>query len=129
MVKAIDVTGEIARLQPLTGRNSQTTPEEEAAAFARLGALGDLEMFAGSFDGQSSWERHMKGDELVQVLAGETTLTILSDDGEDVLTMSAGMLTVVPQGRWHRFHAPKGVSLMTATPLPTDHSDKDDPRL
>lgn len=129
MVKAINVADELAKLRPLKNRNAQTSPEEEDGVFAMLGALGNAEMFAGSFDGQSPWERHPNGDELVQVFAGETTLTILSDDGEDVLHMTAGMLTVVPQGRWHRFDAPTGVSLMTATPMPTEHSDADDPRV
>lgn len=129
MVKAVSVTEELAKMKPLRNRTAQTSPEEEDGVFARLGVLGDAEMFAGSFDGESPWERHPNGDELVQVFAGETKLTILSDDGEDVLHLSAGMLTVVPQGRWHRFHAPDGVSLMTATPLPTEHSDADDPRL
>ena len=129
MVKAVSVADELAKLKPLKNRSAETTPEEEEGVFARLGSLGNAEMFAGSFDGQSPWERHPNGDELVQVFAGETTLTILSDEGEDVLQLKAGMLVVVPQGRWHRFHAPKGVSLMTATPLPTDHSNADDPRL
>jgi hypothetical protein len=40
------------------------------------------------------------------------------------------MLVVVPQGAWHRFEAPDGVALMTATPKPTEHLtvDVDDPR-
>jgi len=128
MVKLVNVPEELAKLQPLKNRNAQTSSEEEASAFAKLGTLGNSEMFTGSFNGQSPWERHPNGDELVQVFAGETTLTILSDEGEDVLQMTAGMLTVVPQGRWHRFTAPNGVSLMTATPLPTEHSNADDPR-
>jgi hypothetical protein len=32
------------------------------------------------------------------------------------------MLTVVPQGCWHRFQAPHGVTVLTATPQPTDHA-------
>ena len=35
------------------------------------------------------------------------------------------MLTVVPKGCWHRFEAPEGVTVMTATPLPTEHSVED----
>jgi hypothetical protein len=37
----------------------------------------------------------------------------------------------VPQGMWHRFEAPDGVSLMTATPKPTEHLTVDvaDPRV
>jgi mannose-6-phosphate isomerase-like protein (cupin superfamily) len=41
--------------------------------------------------------------------------------------MKAGMLAVVPRGRWHRFQAPDGVTLLTATPQPTDHSTAEDP--
>jgi hypothetical protein len=31
------------------------------------------------------------------------------------------MVAIVPQGAWHRFEAPDGVTLMTATPQPTEH--------
>ena len=41
---------------------------------------------------------------------------------------SAGMLIVVPQGHWHRFEAPGGVTLLSATPQPTDHTSAADPR-
>jgi hypothetical protein len=36
----------------------------------------------------------------------------------------------VPQNTWHRFSAPNGVSIVTATPRPTEHLtvDVDDPR-
>ncbi len=43
------------------------------------------------------------------------------------LDMKAGLITVVPKGRWHRFHAPDGVTVPTATPQPTDHSTAEDP--
>ena len=98
------------------------------AAFARLAAFRDGAIFAGGFSGESAWERHAKGDELVHVLSGAAELTILTDEGPQVLEMSAGTIAVVPQGRWHRFQAPDGVTLMTATPQPTDHSLADDPR-
>jgi mannose-6-phosphate isomerase-like protein (cupin superfamily) len=38
------------------------------------------------------------------------------------------MLIVVPQGHWHRFHAPAGVTLLTATPQPTDYAFTAAPR-
>jgi mannose-6-phosphate isomerase-like protein (cupin superfamily) len=46
------------------------------------------------------------------------------------LTLGPGMIAVVPQGIWHRFDSPDGVTLMTATPQPTDHPavHVDDPR-
>jgi mannose-6-phosphate isomerase-like protein (cupin superfamily) len=128
MVKAVDIQGRLAGLPVLRGRGTDTPEEEVSEAFATLAKFGDGGIFAGSFAGESPWERHSKGDELVQILAGETTLTVLTDDGSQILEMKAGMLTVVPRGCWHRFNAPGGVTVLTATPLPTDHSNADDPR-
>jgi mannose-6-phosphate isomerase-like protein (cupin superfamily) len=128
MVKAVDIKATLEPLPVLHGRTPHTPDEESDKAFATLADYRDGGIFAGSFDGHSEWERHRNGDELVHVLGGETTMTILTDDGPVELTLTAGMLTVVPQGLWHRFHAPDGVTLMTVTPQPTDHSTADDPR-
>ena len=98
MVKAVDIMAALAPLPILHGRRPDTPEDEAAKSFATLAACRDGGVFAGSFDGESEWERHANGDELVQVLAGETTLTILTADGRETLTMSSGMLTVVPQG-------------------------------
>jgi hypothetical protein len=40
------------------------------------------------------------------------------------------MMAITPQGTWHRFHSSKGVTLMTATPFPSEviEVDVDDPR-
>ena len=127
MVKAVDIQASLQDLPVLKNRTPQTSEEEAAPAFATLAAFGEGGIFAGTFEGESAWERHPKGDELVQVLKGETELTIITDEGPRVLQLSAGMFTVVPQGRWHRFRAPQGVTVMTATPLPTDHSAAEDP--
>jgi mannose-6-phosphate isomerase-like protein (cupin superfamily) len=128
MVKAVHIETELAQLPVLRGRTPDTPADEEDKAFATLADLGNGAVFAGSFEGESPWERHTKGDELVHILAGETQLTLLSDAGPQVLEMTAGMLTVVPQGCWHRFHAPGGVTVLTVTPQPTDHSTAEDPR-
>jgi uncharacterized cupin superfamily protein len=128
MIKAIDIEAALAGLPMLHNRRPDTPRDEAAKAFATLAAFRDGALFAGSFDGASDWERHRKGDEIVHILKGETTLTVLTETGPQVLALKAGMLTVVPQGCWHRFHAPKGVTVLTATPQPTDHSTADDPR-
>ncbi|MEE8274554.1 MAG: cupin domain-containing protein [Alphaproteobacteria bacterium] len=128
MVKAIDIEAALATRPVLRGRSPETPADEAAEAFATLAAFRDGGVFAGSFEGESAWERHPNGDELVHILSGETTLTILTDDGPQVLKMKAGMLTVVPRGCWHRFHAPGGVTVLTATPQPTDLSTAEDPR-
>jgi hypothetical protein len=40
------------------------------------------------------------------------------------------MIAVNPQGAWHRFQSSEGVTLMTATPFPSEvtERDVDDPR-
>ena len=129
MVKAVDIQEALKGRPVLRARNAETSKEEAAAAFATLAPFRDGALFAGSFEGESEWERHRMGDELVQILTGAATLTILTDDGPQRLDMKAGMLAVVPQGCWHRFNAPDGVTVMTATPQPTDHSSAEDPRL
>lgn len=127
MVKAIDIQEALSGTAPLKARRPDTPADQASKAFATLAKFREGAIFAGTFQGESPWERHRQGDELVQVLAGETELTILTDAGEQVLHMQTGMLTVVPQGCWHRFRAPKGVTVLTATPQPTDHTP-DDPR-
>ncbi len=127
MIQAIDIEEQLAKLTVLEGRTPETPEQDAAAAFARLASLGDGGVFAGSYDGDSPWERHTGGDELVHVLKGQTDLTILTDDGARVLDLRGGMLTVVPRGLWHRFHAPGGVTVLSVTPQPTDHSTADDP--
>ena len=128
MAEAVDIKAALALLPTLHGRTPETPDDEAAKSFATLARFGDGAVFVGSFDGNSEWERHRQGDELVQVLDGETELTLLTDDGEQTMTLKAGMLIVVPRGCWHRFEAPNGVTPMTVTPLPTDHSTAEDPR-
>lgn len=128
MPKAIDIEAALKGLAPLRNRSPETAPEDEEPAFATLEKFGNGAVFTGSFDGSSPWERHQGGDELVHILKGETQITILSGESEDILTLKAGMLTVVPQGCWHRFQAPNGVTVLTVTPQPTDHSIAEDPR-
>ncbi len=128
MAKAVDIKAALAHLPVLRGRTPETDGDEAANSFATLAPFGDGGVFAGSFDGTSEWERHSRGDELVHVFEGEAELTLLIGDEPQKMTLKAGMLTVVPQGCWHRFHAPHGVTLLTVTPQPTDHSTAEDPR-
>ena len=127
MVKAVDIQNELAKHPMLRGRRPDTPDDQTAAAFATLAGFREGGIFAGSFQGRSPWERHPNGDELVQILDGAATVTVLTEDGPQVLDMKAGMLTVVPRNCWHRFDAPDGVTVMTKTPQPTFHSEADDP--
>ena len=128
MVEAVDIKAALAPLPVLRCRSPETTEADAAAAFATLAVYEDGGVFAGSFEGTSPWERHPNGDELVQILEGAAKVTIMTEDGPQVLDMRAGMLTVVPRNTWHRFEAPEGVTVMTMTPQPTDHTEAADPR-
>lgn len=81
MIKAVDIRAELAALPFLRGRGKETPEAEAKAAFATLAPFRDGSIFAGSFSGQSLWERHRNGDELVQILDGAATLTIMTADG------------------------------------------------
>ncbi|MEQ8667077.1 MAG: cupin domain-containing protein [Rhodospirillales bacterium] len=122
MVKAVDIETELSGLKVIEGRTPATPEEELGPAFATLATTEDGGVFAGSFVGESAWERHRNGDELVQILKGHATVTVLQGDEEHVLDMPAGSVVVVPRGCWHRFQAPDGCTVMTMTPQPTDHT-------
>lgn len=128
MIRAVDVKSALAGLPALEGRSAATPPDQVKAAFAALAPFRDGSVFAGRFSGETAWERHARGDELVQVLDGAATLIVMTAEGPQSLALSAGMLVVVPRGHWHRFDAPAGVTVLSATPQPTEHSTADDPR-
>jgi len=128
MIQAVDIKAELAGRPFLHGRGKETSEAEAREAFATLAPFRDGCIFAGSFCGGSPWERHRNGDELVHILDGAVTFTIMTDGGPQSFEMVGGMMIVVPQGRWHRFHAPDRVTVLTATPQPTDHTFAEDPR-
>ena len=128
MIRTVDLNRDLAGLVKLEGRGAHTTEEEAQASFMTLADFRDGGIFAASFSGSSGWERHLKGDELVQIVEGETRLEVIVDDEIESHELAAGMLLVVPQGCWHRFTSEHGVKVMTATPQPTEHLHVDDPR-
>ena len=97
-------------------------------AFATLAPFEGGGVFVGRYDGEGAWERHTAGDEFVQIIDGSADLIILHDDEDQVLELSKGMIAVVPKGKWHKFISKSGVSVLAATPHPTEHSLADDPR-
>ncbi len=66
----------------------------------------------------------------MQIVDGATTMHLMTADGPQTLQLIAGMIVIVPQGMWHHFEAPDGVTLLTATPQPTEHIEIEiaDPR-
>jgi mannose-6-phosphate isomerase-like protein (cupin superfamily) len=131
MITVIDLTAELAKLTMLRGRTPQTTSADRVGTSAQLAPYRDGAIFTTKFSGEGAWERHMQGDELVHILDGSATLDVVADDGPPTsFSVRAGTVAIVPQGAWHRFRSPEGVTLMTATPRPTDHIrlHTDDPR-
>src|SRR5215470_9026818 len=126
-MEAHDLGAALRRLSPLTVTGA-TTEAEAKASFAKLDDFGQGGIFLAKFSGQTPWERHRNGDELVHVLAGEVDLTVLTETEPVTLTLAAGSIFVVPLGLWHRQLARSPVTLLTATPQPTDLSHLDDPR-
>ena len=127
MIKPVDITAELAGRPVLYARGQHTTEADAKAAFAALASFRDCTIFAGSFSGDSGWERHQKGDELVHILDGITTFTIMTAEGPRSFDMRAGMMIIVPQGHWHRFQATARVTVLSVTPQPTDHTFAADP--
>jgi len=128
MTDVHDLRAELAGLALLEGRTPKTSASEKARSIVRIAPYRDGAIFLAKFSGTSNWERHPQGDEIVQVVEGETTLHLITPEGPRSFTLTAGMLVVVPRNAWHKFESEKGVSVMTATPQPTEHVDVADPR-
>jgi mannose-6-phosphate isomerase-like protein (cupin superfamily) len=132
MVAILDLKGTLGKMPMMQGRRPESTEAERKAtgAFVTLAPYRDGNIYSAKFSGRAAWERHPNGDELVQIVDGSTSVDIIVDGKVETHQLSAGMTVVVPQGAWHRFHAPSGVSIVTATPRPTEHLtvDVEDPR-
>ena len=117
MAEITTIAEALATVTFLEGREPESNTD---GTFATLARYRDGGIFAGAFSGTSTWERH-SDEEVVQVLEGAATLSLITEAGRQDHAISAGTVAVVPTGVWHRFHAPDGVTLMTVTPQPTEH--------
>jgi mannose-6-phosphate isomerase-like protein (cupin superfamily) len=125
----IDLNAEVAKLT-MCRRTPQSTMADRKGSVARLAAYRDGLLLAIKFSGKDHWESH-PGDELIHILDGTAILEIVCDDGPPrSFVLRAGMMAVIPQGAWHRFHSSEGATQMAATPFPGEHIelDVDDPR-
>lgn len=116
--QAIAVDAAYDDLVFLPNRTPETTRDDY---FAELAGYRDGAIFIAHYAGQSQWERHRAGDEIVLVIDGRTTLILLIDSEETPRTLGRGELIVVPRGVWHRFDTPEAVKILSVTPQPTDH--------
>jgi mannose-6-phosphate isomerase-like protein (cupin superfamily) len=123
VITIIDLNAELAKLRMLRGRTPETTRVEREDSAAQLAPYRDGGIFASKSAGKSGWERHAHGDELVQIVDGDATLQIVTEDGPLSFALSAGMLAIVPQGAWHRFDYPGGMTLIMQHPARASISD------
>jgi mannose-6-phosphate isomerase-like protein (cupin superfamily) len=126
----IDLNAELAKLTMFRGRTPRSTMADRKGSAARLASYRDGALTATKFAGKGHWECHLAGDELIHLLDGTAALEITCEDRPQSFALRAGMLAVIPQGAWHRFHSSEGVTLITATPFPSEviELDVDDPR-
>ncbi len=99
-------------------------------------AMRPVDMLNGSmlglvrFSGETPWEIHRDGDELLHVLEGEVEVIVLTEDGPLREVLHAGSVFVVGKNSWHRQHARPTVALLFSTPTAkNEHSWADDPRV
>lgn len=120
--QTLNIQQALSKTTFLKGRtpNKSDHPDNNSA-YGALSEFGNGGMYVANYAGFSEWERHPHGDEMVQVLEGETCLVLLINKEEVPHKIQAGELLIVPQGVWHRFESPKGVKVLTITPQPSDH--------
>jgi len=118
MLAVIDIKAELNKL----AKRGVPSAAARRTSFAKLASFRDGGLFSVRLFGETPWERHPSGDELVHIIEGTATFHTITSDGAQSFTISAGTIVVVPQGQWHRFESADGVSLISATPLPTERS-------
>ncbi|WP_036179939.1 cupin domain-containing protein [Marinomonas sp. MED121] len=120
--KPLNLKHALSKTKHLDNRTpTNSDHNDESSAYGFLSDFGNGGMYVANYTGFSEWERHSHGDEMVQVIEGETSLVLLIDNEEVPNKIKAGELLIVPHGVWHRFESPKGVKVLTITPQPTDH--------
>jgi mannose-6-phosphate isomerase-like protein (cupin superfamily) len=125
MITLTNVKAELEKLSMLRDRTPSSSSAQKKKAIVRLASCRDGSISASKFADDRGWERHRNGEEIVEIIDGATMLNLVMDDGVQSLSLSTGMMVIVPQGMWHRFNSPDGVTLITVTPQPTDDSTID----
>ncbi len=128
-LKAHDIATAVRSVPALT-ITARTTGDEADAAFRKVTMLNQCSIGVMRFSGQTPWERHLGGDELLHTLDGTVEVTTLTDDGPVQTLVQAGSVFVCPQGLWHRQLPQPSVTMLYGTPVETTEiSFAHDPRL
>jgi mannose-6-phosphate isomerase-like protein (cupin superfamily) len=75
-----------------------TRPAEELDRNYPGRILGALTMASGN----STWEMHPDGGEVLYLLSGAVEVVLQEKDGERAVELSARRAFIVPRGTWHR---------------------------
>lgn len=91
------------------------SPEDAMNCMRVLGTFNGCVMGLVHFSGQTAWERHPGGDEILFLLEGETELTQLTPEGEVRKTARKGDVVQIPAGIWHSQRTLSPVRLLFLT--------------
>ncbi|WP_266156560.1 cupin domain-containing protein [Dyella silvatica] len=91
-------------------------------AFLKVAPYRNGAISVGYYSGNTEWERHPGGDEIVMSIEGSTTLVFLVNGEQQRISLNTGELVVVPQNCWHRFEGSRHLKVLGVTPEPTEHS-------
>ena len=108
MPNIIDLDAERAKLTMFRRATPHSTRAERKGSVARLARLSRrAASWRSSPPGPSHWETPShRVTSWFTFSTGSTTLEIVCDDGPPKsFALGAGMIAVIPQGAWHRFHS------------------------
>lgn len=117
----LSISDEFEKLTPYENRTPDMDKSKLKDSFSKLFDYRNGGIFIISYSGNSEWERHPGGDEIVQMMDGSSTLILLLEEKELSYSLIEGDIAVVPKNVWHRFENSVKAKVMTVTPQPTDH--------
>ena len=100
---------------------NHVSPDIDAVSAARcmelLGSFNGSAMGLVSFEGETGWECHPAGDELLYYLEGEAQIRLITETGEVTRTVRKGDVAQIPKGLWHTQRTISPVRLFFITPV------------
>lgn len=116
----LDIQASFQSLEFLGDRTPESYGSGPEKFAGRLSDYRNGGVFVAHWGGRGEWERHPNGDEIVMVIEGEATVSLVQDGRETQQRLAEGQLIVIPENTWHRLETEE-VKILTVTPRPTDH--------
>jgi len=113
-------------LEVVEGVDPETLDHD--ASFKQVASFDGGGIYLGRFRGESPWELHPSGDELLHPIEGEVEVVYLREEEPKRFLLKSGQVCVVPKGVWHKQISPGGVGIYSVTPEPSEVSFEEDPR-